>query len=39
MLGVTGGKDIVLADETAVSLADLRQLHEGWFPTDMSGKA
>ena len=39
MLGVTGGKDIVLADETAVSLADLRQLHEGWFPTYMSGKA
>ena len=38
MLGVTGGKDIVLADETAVSLADLRQLHEGWFPTYMSGK-
>ncbi len=38
MLGVTGGKDIVLADESAVSLAELRQLHEGWFPTYMSGK-
>ncbi len=39
MLGVTGGRDIVLADGTSVEIAELRQLHEGWFPTYMSGKS
>jgi phosphoribosylformylglycinamidine synthase len=39
MIGVTGGRDLVLADGSAVSLGELRRLHEGWFPTYMGAKA
>jgi phosphoribosylformylglycinamidine synthase len=38
-LGVTGGTDLVLADGSAIGVGELRQLHEHWFPTYMSGKA
>jgi phosphoribosylformylglycinamidine synthase len=37
-IGVTGGDAVVLHDGNAVKVAELRQLHEGWFPTYMSGK-
>ncbi|TAL04798.1 MAG: phosphoribosylformylglycinamidine synthase subunit PurL [Rhodospirillaceae bacterium] len=37
-IGITGGDAIALPDG-AVTIAELRRLHEGWFPTYMSGKA
>jgi phosphoribosylformylglycinamidine synthase len=38
-IGITGGDAVALNDGGAVPLAELRQLHEGWFPTYMSGKS
>jgi phosphoribosylformylglycinamidine synthase len=38
-IGTTGGQDIALEGEGALPLAELRQLHESWFPTYMSGKS
>ena len=38
-IGVTGGNAVALLDGSNVTIAELRQLHEGWFPTYMSGKA
>jgi phosphoribosylformylglycinamidine synthase len=38
VIGTTGGDAIVMQDGSSVSLYKLRQLHEGWFPTYMSGK-
>ncbi len=38
-LGGAGGDAIVVTDVLNVSLADLRQAHEGWLPAFMSGKA
>jgi phosphoribosylformylglycinamidine synthase II len=35
-LGKTGGKAIVINDREKVSLAKLRDAHEGWFPRFMS---
>ena len=38
-LGLTGGDALVLPDEEAISVAELRRVHEGWLPTYMSGAA
>jgi phosphoribosylformylglycinamidine synthase len=38
VIGTTGGDAIVMKDGSSVSLYKLRQLHEGWFPTYMTGK-
>ena len=38
-LGHAGGGDVAVTDVLKVSLAELRQAHEGWMPAYMSGKA
>ncbi|MBX3453455.1 phosphoribosylformylglycinamidine synthase subunit PurL [Ferrovibrio sp.] len=38
-LGMTGGQDLTVADQGTISLAELRQAHEGWLPGYMAGKA
>jgi phosphoribosylformylglycinamidine synthase len=32
VLGRTGGDRLILADGVAISLADLKSVHEGWLP-------
>lgn len=36
-IGTTGGTELVLGKARAVSLAELTQAHEGWFPNYMNG--
>ncbi|KQT44884.1 phosphoribosylformylglycinamidine synthase [Devosia sp. Leaf420] len=36
-IGTTGGTELVLGKARAVSLAELTQAHEGWFPSYMNG--
>ena len=36
-LGETGGSDLQLGNAKPISLAELRRLHEGWFPALMDG--
>ncbi|WP_077961133.1 phosphoribosylformylglycinamidine synthase subunit PurL [Ensifer adhaerens] len=37
VIGKTGGDAVKLGDAKAVSVADLRSAHEGWFPEFMQG--
>lgn len=37
IVGRTGGDSLVLKDETALPLSDLREVHERWLPDYMSG--
>ncbi|WP_113554791.1 phosphoribosylformylglycinamidine synthase subunit PurL [Rhizobiales bacterium] len=37
VIGKTGGDAVKLGDARAVSVADLRAVHEGWFPDFMQG--
>ena len=39
LIGRAGGADITIEGEDAVSLDDLRSLHEGWLPAYMRGEA
>ena len=38
VIGTTGGNAIAL-DDNIVTIAELRRLHEGWFPSYMAGQA
>ncbi|SFC50110.1 phosphoribosylformylglycinamidine synthase [Bosea sp. CRIB-10] len=38
-IGKTGGSELALPGEAAVSIAALRKTHEGWLPDYMAGKA
>ena len=35
-LGMTGGQDLTVAHQGTISLAELRQAHEGWLPNYMA---
>ncbi len=37
-IGVTGGRELKLGDARAVSIAELKAAHEGWFPKFMDGE-
>lgn len=39
IIGKTGGSELALPGEAAVSIAALRKTHEGWLPDYMAGKA
>ncbi|AZO80821.1 MULTISPECIES: phosphoribosylformylglycinamidine synthase subunit PurL [unclassified Bosea (in: a-proteobacteria)] len=39
IIGKTGGSELALPGETAVSVAALRNTHESWLPDYMAGKA
>lgn len=39
IIGKTGGSELALPGEAAVSVAALRQAHESWLPDYMAGKA
>ena len=36
-VGKTGGADLQLGNASAISLGELRRVHEGWFPSFMDG--
>jgi phosphoribosylformylglycinamidine synthase subunit PurL len=39
VLGLTGGDSLILPDEQAISVAELKAAHEAWLPNYMAGKA
>jgi phosphoribosylformylglycinamidine synthase len=39
MLGLTGGDSLILPNREAISVARLKEAHEGWFPAYMAGQA
>ena len=39
VIGKTGGSELALPGEAAVSIAALRKTHESWLPDYMAGKA
>jgi phosphoribosylformylglycinamidine (FGAM) synthase-like enzyme len=39
IIGKTGGSELALPGEAAVSIAALRKTHESWLPDYMAGKA
>jgi phosphoribosylformylglycinamidine synthase len=39
LIGQTGGADLALPGEAAVSIVALRKAHESWLPDYMAGKA
>ncbi|WID98307.1 phosphoribosylformylglycinamidine synthase subunit PurL [Bosea vestrisii] len=39
IIGKTGGSELALPGESAVSIAALRKIHESWLPDYMAGKA
>lgn len=39
IIGTTGGRELALPGEAAVSIAALRKTHESWLPDYMAGKA
>jgi phosphoribosylformylglycinamidine (FGAM) synthase-like enzyme len=36
-IGQTGGEKLTVNDAISISISDLEQAHEGWFPTFMAG--
>ena len=39
MIGLTGGDSLILPGHETISVARLKEAHEGWFPAFMAGKA
>ncbi|MCB1518231.1 MAG: phosphoribosylformylglycinamidine synthase II, partial [Hyphomicrobiaceae bacterium] len=38
LIGITGGQSLKLGEARAISLSELRQAHEGWFPHFMAAE-